>query len=58
MLMHASLTASAPWILMPSAIGAPLVIYYLVLTAVMWAVVGLVVMYNRDYLTSGVGHAR
>ena len=53
MLMHASLTASAPWILMPAATGTPLVVYYLVLTAVMWAVVGLVALSNRESLMRG-----
>lgn len=46
-LMHASLTASAPWILMPAATGKSLVIYYLILTVAMWAVVGLIVRSNR-----------
>lgn len=57
MLMHASLTASAPWILMPVATGTPLVVYYLILTAVMWAVVGLVARSNGQRFRSGVGHA-
>lgn len=55
-LMHASLTASAPWILVPVATGTPLVIYYLILTAVMWAVVGLVALSDREHLRSRVGH--
>ncbi len=42
MLMHASLTASAPWILLPAITGTRLVIYYLVLIAAVWAVVGWV----------------
>ncbi len=42
MLMHASLTASAPWILLPAVSGLPLVIYYLALIAATWAVVGAV----------------
>jgi membrane protease YdiL (CAAX protease family) len=48
-LMHASLTASAPWILLPAAAGTSLVIYYLILTVAMWAVVGLVVVFNREH---------
>lgn len=43
MLMHASLTASAPWILLPPVTGNQLILYYLVLIALVWAVVGLVV---------------
>lgn len=43
LLMHASLTASAPWILLPAATGTSLVVYYLILSVAMWAVVGFVV---------------
>jgi hypothetical protein len=42
MLMHASLTASAPWGLLPAVSGASLVIYHLVLLAAMWLVVARV----------------
>jgi membrane protease YdiL (CAAX protease family) len=42
MLMHASLTASTLFILSPSARGVSLMIYYLVLTAVVWIVVAAV----------------
>jgi len=42
MLMHASLTASTLFILSPAATGVPLIIYYIVLTAVVWAVVAVV----------------
>lgn len=48
LLMHASLTASAPWILLPVATGTSLVIYYLVLSVAMWVVVGLVVLFKRE----------
>jgi len=41
-LMHASLTASTLFILSPAATGIPLMIYYIVLTAVVWAVVAVV----------------
>jgi len=41
-LMHASLTASTLFILSPAATGVPLMIYYIVLTAVVWAVVAVV----------------
>ena len=41
-LMHASLTASTLFILSPAATGVPLIIYYIVLTAVVWAVVAVV----------------
>ncbi len=54
MLMHASLTASAPWILLPAATGTSLVIYYLILSVVMWAVVGLVALSNRGRFESRV----
>lgn len=41
-LMHASLTASTLFILSPAARGVPLMIYYIVLTAMVWAVVAVV----------------
>lgn len=53
LLMHASLTASAPWILLPVATGTSLVIYYLVLSVAMWAVVGLVVLSKREQSKGG-----
>ncbi len=43
-LMHGSLTASTKFILAPSAVGAPLSAYYVILTAVVWAVVAVVVV--------------
>jgi len=42
MLMHMSLTASTLFILSPAARGFPLMIYYLILTAVVWVVVAAV----------------
>ena len=51
MLMHASLTASTLFILSPSASGIPLMIYYLILTAVLWVVVAAVAVANRRQLT-------
>ena len=43
MLMHASLTASVPFILMPLAIsGVPLMLWYLALAALLWVVVAAV----------------
>jgi uncharacterized protein len=42
MLMHASLTASTTFILMPVATGTALSTYYLVLTALLWLIVGVV----------------
>lgn len=44
MLMHASLTASLPLILMPAAIGVNLTIFYLILAAVLWILVAVVMM--------------
>ena len=41
-LMHASLTASTLFILSPAATGVPLMIYYIILTAVIWTVVAVV----------------
>jgi uncharacterized protein len=43
LLMHASLTASTLFILSPAATGVPLIIYYLILTAVMWVIVAAAV---------------
>lgn len=52
MLMHASLTGGLAMILMPLAIsGAPLVTWYLVLTATQWAVVAAVAVANRRQLS-------
>lgn len=42
MLMHASLTASTLFILLPKATGVSLMIYYLVFAAVLWLVVAVV----------------
>ena len=42
MLMHASLTASTLFILLPKATGVSLIIYYLVLAAVLWSAVAVV----------------
>jgi hypothetical protein len=47
MLMHASLTANALFILMPAARGIPLMIYWVILAAVMWGVVAVVAMADR-----------
>lgn len=44
MLMHACLTASVPLILMPPVTGMALSMWYLVLAAAMWAVVGAIVV--------------
>ena len=46
-LMHASLTASAPWILLPAVSGVSLVVYYLVLTWLAWSAVGLAALASR-----------
>jgi len=51
MLMHASLTASTLFILAPAARGIPLIVYYVVLTAVMWAVVAAVALAGRGQLS-------
>ena len=51
MLMHASLTASTLFILAPAARGIPLIVYYVVLTAVMWAVVAAVALASRGELS-------
>lgn len=44
MLMHASLTSSTLFILAPGAQGTALIIYYLILTPVMWGIVALAVL--------------
>jgi uncharacterized protein len=49
-LMHASLTGSTTFILMPVATGAALSTYYLVLTALLWVVVAVVALSNRGQL--------
>ena len=46
MLMHASLTASAPWILLPAVTGTSLVYYYLALIVAIWIVVAVVYARN------------
>jgi membrane protease YdiL (CAAX protease family) len=51
LLMHASLTASTLFILSPAATGVPLIIYYLILTVVMWAVVAALA--SRRQLAEG-----
>lgn len=49
-LMHASLTASALFILAPSVEGVPLFTYYLILAAALWIVVAAVAVANRGQL--------
>lgn len=51
MLMHASLTASLPLILLPPARGVPLLTSYLVLAAALWVVVAAVAMANGGQLS-------
>ena len=51
MLMHASLTASTVFILMPVATGVHLLIYYLVLAAALWVVVAAVAVANGGQLS-------
>jgi CAAX protease family protein len=51
MLMHASLTASTLFILSPAARGVSLMIYYVILTAVMWVVVAAVALANHGQLS-------
>jgi uncharacterized protein len=51
MIMHASLTASLPLILMPPARGVPLLISYLVLAAALWVVVAVVARANGGHLS-------
>ena len=46
-LMHASLTASTLFVLAPAVEGARLFLYYVVLAAVLWGVVGAVALANR-----------
>jgi len=59
MLMHASLTASNPFILSPPAKGVSLMLYYLILTLVMWIVVAAVIVANHGKLEKGaVGQNR
>ena len=50
MLMHASLTAGTLFIILPSAKGIPLMIYYIILTVVMWVVVALVAASSHGQL--------
>jgi membrane protease YdiL (CAAX protease family) len=47
MLMHASLTASTLFILAPSAKVISLIVYYLILTALVWIIVAGVAIVNR-----------
>ena len=51
MLMHASLTASLPLILLPPARGVPLLTSYLVLAAALWVVVAVVARANGGQLS-------
>lgn len=51
MLMHASLTASLPLILMPRATGVALSASYLVLAAALWVVVAAVAVANGGRLS-------
>jgi len=51
MLMHASLTASTLFILSPGARGVPLIVYYLILTPVVWGAVALVIAATRGQLS-------
>ena len=52
MLMHASLTASVLFFFMPLAIsGVPLLTWYLVMTAVLWIIVGAVAVANHGQLS-------
>ncbi len=52
MLMHASLTASVLFFFMPLAIsGVPLLTWYLVMTAVLWGIVGAVAVANHGQLS-------
>jgi membrane protease YdiL (CAAX protease family) len=51
MLMHAGLTASTTFILVPLATGMARVTYYLGLGAVLWVVVAAVVVANRGQLS-------
>lgn len=47
MLMHMSATASTLFIFAPAARGIDLMIYYIILTAIMWAVAAAVVIYKK-----------
>ena len=47
-LMHASLTASTLFVLAPSVEGASLFLYYLVLAAVLWAIVAVIAVANKE----------
>lgn len=51
MLMHASLTASLPLILMPPATGGALLTFYVILAAVLWGVVALVAVASGGQLS-------
>lgn len=51
MLMHASLTASLPLILMPALTGVDLFTFYLIFAAALWLVVAVVAMANRGQLS-------
>jgi membrane protease YdiL (CAAX protease family) len=53
MLMHASLTANTNFILSPPVRGVPFMVYYLVLTAVMWGAAAVVAVANRRRSNSG-----
>ena len=53
MLMHAALTASAPFILLPPVTGTSLVIYYAVLILAVWVVVALVLKAIRGQREDG-----
>ena len=48
-LMHASLTASVPLILMPLATGVALLSWYLLLAGALWLVVGAVAVASGGY---------
>jgi membrane protease YdiL (CAAX protease family) len=51
MLMHVSLTAFTLFILAPQAVDVLLSVYYIVLTAVMWVVVGMVAIASGGHLS-------
>jgi uncharacterized protein len=46
MLMHASLTASLPLILMPAVMGIELFAFYLILAVAPWLVVAIIALAN------------
>lgn len=50
MLMHASLTASTTFVLVPLATGMARMAYYLVLGAVLWVVVAMVALANHGQI--------